>query len=126
MKKYFCIAILFTIWACGETIVEKPDNLIDEDTMVDILYDLSLIDAMKSHNPGALQTAKEPTKYIYKKYKIDSLQFANSNRYYATNLRRYKKLYKRVGMHLERTRAAIDSSSAVKKSEPLPEGGMIK
>jgi hypothetical protein len=41
------------------------------------MYDLSILDAIKYQNPASLETYKiNPSQYIYKKYKIDSAQFA--------------------------------------------------
>ncbi|RZJ68618.1 MAG: DUF4296 domain-containing protein [Flavobacterium sp.] len=129
MKKLVVIFALFAFWACGDSAIEKPKNLIDEDKMVDIFYDLSLLDAIRSHNPGKLQSAKDPNLYIYKKYKVDSVQFAQSNRYYASDIAKYKKMYQRVGRRLERNKNSLDS--LVNKGKPvqnqkLPEGGMVK
>jgi hypothetical protein len=45
--------------------------------MIDVMYDLSILDAIKYQNPASLETYKiNPSQYIYKKYKIDSAQFA--------------------------------------------------
>lgn len=129
MRKIIAITFVYLLSACGGSGVEKPNKLIDEDTMVDIFYDLALLEAIKAHNPGVIQNAKSPNKYIYEKYKIDSLQFAQSNRYYATDIERYKKMYSRVGKRLERKSKEMDSLLNKGKSDPkksLPEGGVIK
>ncbi len=130
MKKLFAIFGSLLILACSQSSVEKPDKLIDEDKMVDIFYDLSLLEAIKAHNPGVIQNAVEPNKYLYKKYGIDSLQFAQSNRYYATDIKRYKRMYGRVNKRLEREKKAQDSlmnktTPATKSNVPI-EGGTIK
>ncbi|RZJ69144.1 DUF4296 domain-containing protein [Flavobacterium sp.] len=129
MKKLFAIFGVCLLFACSQSSVEKPDKLIEEDKMVDIFYDLSLLEAIKAHNPGVIQNAVEPNKYIYKKYKIDSLQFAQSNRYYATDIKRYKRMYGRVNRRLERDKKTQDSLANKKLPTPsnIPvEGGMIK
>jgi hypothetical protein len=38
-----------------------------------------------------------PKNYIYKKYKIDSIQFSQSNIYYASDIVAYKKMIVQVG-----------------------------
>lgn len=130
MRKILAIAFVYLLSACGgNSAIEKPEKLIDEDKMVDIFYDLALLEAIKAHNPGIIQNAKEPQKYIYKKYSIDSLQFAQSNRYYATDIKRYKKMYARVGKRLERNKKEMDSlasKTAPGKPELPQEGGMVK
>lgn len=129
MKQLFFAVTILLFSACSDSGVEKPERLVDEDTMVNIFYDLSLIDAMKSHSPDVIYKAKDAKNYIYKKYKIDSLQFAQNNRYYASDIAKYKRMYRRVGERLNRKKAALDS--LVNKKEEaktkLPEqGGVIK
>jgi predicted ATPase len=72
-------------------------SLVAEDKMIDVMYDLSILDAIKYQNPASLETYKiNPSQYIYKKYKIDSAQFAQSNIYYASNYKDYKEMYDEV------------------------------
>ncbi|RZJ29493.1 MAG: DUF4296 domain-containing protein [Flavobacterium sp.] len=95
---FLIIAVLLS--GCGSG-VEKPNNLVDKDKMVDIFYDLALLDAMRSQKPIVLDSAGvNPEKYIYKKYSIDSVQFAKSNQYYASDIVEYKKMYQEVAKRL--------------------------
>lgn len=83
--------------------------------MVDILYDMALLQAMKSYNPNMLDVMNiNSTNYIYKKYNIDSLQFAQNNEYYASRIEEYQKIYEKVDERLQKT---------IKASKPkvLPE-----
>jgi hypothetical protein len=112
MKKtilYFCILLLAA--SCGKSVVEKPDNLIEEDKMVDIIYDLSVMEAIKSQAPIELENSHiNPSTYVYKKYKIDSIQFAQSNKYYSSDLRNYKKMYEKVAKRLEDKKATTEKA----------------
>ena len=111
MKKIL-IFVVFCIISCGNEIVEKPENLIPEDQMTAILYDLSLLDAIRAQRPLVLQQMKiKPTAYIYKKYNIDSIQFAKSNAYYAADLKVYKKMYDEVAQKLEANKTAVTPKS---------------
>lgn len=113
---YFLVGIL--IVACGNSI-EKPKNLIDEDEMVDILYDAAILEAMRTQNPQLLTVNKiNPGTYLYKKYKIDSLQFAQSHHYYASDVERYKKMYDKVSQRIEKNRKVADSLSGRGPSVP--------
>ena len=85
MKKYFyffglTIIVLLTS-SCSDTgVVEKPENLIEEERMEQILYDLLMLDAMNTFNPKHPDfEAVYGTPYLYKKYGIDSLQLAESD-----------------------------------------------
>ena len=99
---------------CKNTTVEKPDNLIDEDKMIEILYDISILEAIKVTNPKSLETRKiNSNKYIYQKYKIDSLQFVKSDLYYASDVSNYGKMYKKVIEKVENVKKA-DSIKNIK------------
>ncbi len=82
---------------------KKPDNLISKETMVDVITDISLMNAAKGMNKDLLEkNAINPANYIYKKYNIDSIQFASSNNYYAYDVKEYEKIYMIVKERLEK------------------------
>lgn len=101
----FFLSCFILLISCKNTTVEKPDNLIDEDKMVEILYDVSILEAIKVTNPKSLEIRKiNSNKYIYQKYKIDSLQFVKSDLYYASDVTNYEKMYKKVIEKVENIR----------------------
>lgn len=103
MKKVAIVfGILLLACSCEKQVVEKPDNLIDRKKMTDIIYDLSILEAMRSQKPLVLeQNGINQNTYIYKKYGIDSIQFAKSNQYYASDIAIYKQIYEDVAKRLE-------------------------
>ena len=103
MKKIGAFFLLFAILiSCQKPAVPKPDNLIDEDVMVDIMFDISILEAMKSQKGDVLEAnAINPNTYIFKKYKIDSLQFANSDKFYASDIKKYKGIFDKVNKRIE-------------------------
>ena len=117
MKKLILIFLIFH--SCGFTNdkTSVPDNLISEEKMIDILYDMSLISVSKGINKRILENnGVKPKKYILKKYNIDSLQFVVSNEYYSKDLERYLKIYEEVLSKLETNReTVIDSIENYKK-----------
>lgn len=85
------------IASCNKQPIDKPDNLIDRDTMEKILYDIALLQAVKGHDAKLLPKNQiDPKTYIYQKYKVDSAQFANSNKFYASDITVYKAMYDKV------------------------------
>jgi hypothetical protein len=120
MKKIGAFFLLFAILiSCQKPAVPKPDNLIDEDVMVDIMFDISILEAMKSQKGDVLEAnAINPNTYIFKKYKIDSLQFANSDKFYASDIKKYKgifdKVNKRIKEKIERSKKANTSKLETK------------
>ena len=117
MKKL--IFIFLVLFSCSFTIEKKevPDNLISEEEMINILYDMSLISVSKGINKRILENnGMKPKKYILKKYDIDSLQFVSSNEYYSKDLERYLSIYEEVLNKLEVNREFIvDSIENYKK-----------
>lgn len=120
MKKIiipFLIALLLLI-SCKKDVVATPDNLIEKDKMVDVMYDLSLLTAMRNQNPALLDSFKtSPNKYIYKKHQIDSAQFAQSNIYYAADYKEYKKMYEQVKTRLEENKKLTETAITVDKKK---------
>jgi hypothetical protein len=110
MKKvifFFVLLILFS--SCNKDLVKKPDNLIDKKVMVDVMYDMAILDALKYQDPNSLYAnAVNPRTYVYKKYKIDSLQFVKSNAYYAADYREYKKMFDALNDRLKKESTAVD------------------
>ena len=118
MKKTIFILLIFC--SCGFMDEQNilPDNLISEEKMVDILYDMSLISVSKGINKMILENnGMKPKKYILKKYNIDSLQFVLSNDFYSKDLKKYLMIYEDVLKKLENNRDVIlDSIENYKKN----------
>jgi hypothetical protein len=113
MKKYFyffglTIIVLLTS-SCSDTgVVEKPENLIEEERMEQIIYDLLMLDAMNTFNPKNPDfEAVYGTPYLYKKYGIDSLQLADSDAYYAKFPRIYYRMYATVMKKMQRVKDSL-------------------
>ena len=125
MKKLFFpfLTIFILITSCNETAVKAPDNLIDENKMVDIIYDLSLLDAIKTQGIANQQSYPTTTEFLKKKYNIDSITFANNSKYYASDIKNYKKMYDRVKDRLNEENAKLNGGKLVKQNE---EQGVVK
>jgi galactokinase/mevalonate kinase-like predicted kinase len=106
MKYLVQILVILIIVSCGgegKKRIKKPDNLITKDKMVDVIYDMSLVSAAKGVNRKLMeQQGVHPDQYVYEKHGIDSLQFAESNEYYAFDLDAYDEIYKKVKAKLEK------------------------
>lgn len=111
MKKGLLISILgLLLMNCNSDAVEEPKDLVDEDLMVAILYDLYLVNAIKSSDISYVQKNNiTSANYILQKYKVDSLQFSRSDLYYAADAEEYEKMYQRVIQKFQENKAAIDT-----------------
>ncbi len=109
MKRILPFIIGLLLWSCAERVVEPPENLISEDKMVEILHDLAVLNATKTSfkyflDSNSLQTMV----FLFEKYKFDSTQFAQSDRYYASVPLRYQMIYERVEERLEERRKTLE------------------
>lgn len=76
---------------------EKPANLLSEDKMAEVLYDMFIVNSAKGVNRKILETnGIFPETFILEKHSIDSLQFAQSNDYYAYDLDEYESILNTV------------------------------
>jgi len=90
--KQFSFLILLLIVSSCFTIKkpEKPEQLISEDQMVNVLIDMAIMSSAKGVNKSKIEkNGIIPDHYIYKKNNIDSMTFAQSNAYYAFDIKKY-------------------------------------
>lgn len=99
-----CLALMLN--ACYKyNAPKKPENLISKQKMAYILIDLRLIQSVTGNNKKVLDSNNvKPAQYVYKKYNIDSLQFALSNNYYAFHVSDYEDIYTVVNDSLQSLR----------------------
>ena len=109
MKK-FSLLLVFILANCSTTVsIEKPENLIDESLMVDLLYEISILDAMSTFKPINRNFEKVYGKsYVYRKFGVDSLQLNQSDNYYANFPRVYHRIYSRVLLKMNRIKDSLD------------------
>lgn len=87
--------------------------------MVNIIYDLTILDGIKSSDPAKFQSFNQNS-FVYHKYNIDSLQFVKSNQYYASDIHKYKELYDRVNQMVHADKERTDSLMKNSKKEVIP------
>lgn len=111
MKKIsLVLVVILMFFSCDKHLIDMPDNLIDKEKMELILYDMAVLEAIKSNNPNAITILGiDENSYILKKYKIDSLQFSKSVKYYASDVHNYLKMYERIELRLTNEQNATDS-----------------
>ncbi len=114
--------VLFLSISCKKEVVKQPAKLIEKDKMIDIMYDLSLLEAMRYQKPLSLDSVEnDPTKFILKKYKVDSLQFAQNNMYYASDYENYKDMFDEVNKRIEVNQRAADSLAKIDEKKAAKE-----
>jgi len=129
MKKVVYILLLILANSCAEKLLEKPNNLISKEKMIEILNDLAILNAAKTTNMAILRNHEiEPMQYIYDKYDIDSVQFVESDRYYASLPEQHEEIYIAVEEKLSKEEERLSDEKKVRdslnrvKSEALRKG----
>ncbi|WP_125717797.1 DUF4296 domain-containing protein [Flavobacterium ustbae] len=119
MKNFIVILlVLFLSISCKKEVVKQPEKLIEKEKMIDIMYDLSLLEAMRYQKPLSLDSLEnDPTKFILKKYKVDSLQFAQNNMYYASDYDNYKDMFDEVNKRISVNERAADSLAKIEEKK---------
>ena len=110
-KTLILLLVCLGMFSCAEKIIPIPENLIDQQTMENILYDLSLLNAGKNTNVTVLHTYDWiPMPFVYKKYKIDSIQFVKSDIYYASMPEKYIEIYTNIDNRLKADKTALEKA----------------
>lgn len=120
MKKIVLICFLFSVFSCGNEVVEKPDNLIDKEVMISILHDITVMQSAENFNPSIfIQNNIKVNQVILKKYNIDKETFAENNRYYASDPHNYQKMFKVVAEKIEAEKEALNKQSVEETGKPI-------
>lgn len=117
MKRITLLIVSILFFSCAEKLMEPPEDLIPREEMVKILRDLAVLNAGRTTNVGILQKNDiEPMPYLYSKYGIDSAQFSNSDRYYASLPEEYERIYADVEALLENEKELVEERKRVNDS----------
>lgn len=119
MNKLKLIIILSLVLGCNNSLNQEPippENLISKEKMIDIIYDMTLINVAKGVNKSILENnGIIPEQYLFNKYSIDSILFAKSNEYYSYDLKTYQTIYDKVKIKLEKNKNIINDSIDILK-----------
>jgi hypothetical protein len=77
-------SLVFIVFSCQSLDrTQKPENLLSEDKMIEILSDIAFLKAAKGSYKKVFDIEKiNPESYILKKHGVDSLVFAENNNWY--------------------------------------------
>lgn len=125
MKKIWSL-VFIALFFCGCQNVErpqKPKNLISKEKMAQIISEAYLANAARSvNNRLIIEKGLKLDSLIYQKFNVDSLQFAQSNTYYAAQVNDYLEILTNVEQHLLNTEKALDSLYKVQRKKDSIEG----
>lgn len=120
MMKQWARLLLFVLVFFGCQNVErpnKPKNLISKEIMVEVLTEAYMANAARSvNNQAIIDKGIQMDTLIYGKFGIDSLQFVQSNAYYATDLNAYLEIFQKVESRLKAKQQKLDSIRQLDKN----------
>lgn len=125
MKNCFLLllALFIVATSCKDKVVKEPKHLIEKEKMIDIIYDLAILEASRTQNMGVQYNYPKTGDFLKSKYKIDSLTFAQNIKYYASDMKSYKRMYNKVKKRLDKEGIAINGG---KPLVPDPEESVVK
>lgn len=110
-RLYQFLGLLFFFGSCSDnTKIQKPENLISSQKMEKIIYDLSIMNGLRSAtDKNELFEPIMNVAYIYKKYGVDSAQLANSETYYSKHPLQYLRIHRNVENRLVATQDSLNN-----------------
>ncbi|MEC4049968.1 DUF4296 domain-containing protein [Flavobacterium sp. SUN046] len=125
MKKLILLftLLLVGITSCKEEGPKKPKHFIEKNKMVDMMYDLSILEAAKAQNIVYQNNFPTAKNFLKKKYNVDSLTFAENTKYYASDLKEYKKMYETVKARIDED---IKKNNGGKPIAPNNDAGVVR
>jgi len=121
MKNLFVILLALLLTSCGEKLLDKPEDLIPKDRMINILKDMTILNAARNANVTVFHDYKieEPTTFVFSKYGVDSLQFVTSDKYYASLPNEYEAMYTEIEKQLDNEKEQMSEAKKIKDSLDL-------
>jgi len=118
MTRYLMHIPLFILLSCQSADkVEKPDRLLSEDKMVNILSDLMILKSARDVNSDRLSNfIDDPFHHIAQKHNVDSLTLEKNIEYYNFQFNKNLSIYKRVKDNIAKKKAKLDSIEKVMDS----------
>ena len=119
MKKLLLIAGFLFLACDTNSSVTKPDEFLSSEKMENILYDLTLLKAIKTSYNDKEGKALFNDAYIFRKYNIDSTVLAQNQLYYAQSPKESIALYKRIDQRLKKAKDSINELLQKQKEKDL-------
>ena len=110
MKKTILLVLLI-LSSCAQVEEVPPENLIGEEKMADLIFELAVLDATKGFVPkDQKQRIDLDADSFYQFHEIDSAQFTSSNAYYAKQPKAYLRIISMAKTKLEEFEKNMEES----------------
>lgn len=109
MKKIILTISFSILFSCSNSTENKPKNIMSEDEMVDFLVDINIINSSRSFkNNSKINYYNIKDSLLYRKHKIDSAIFAQSNFFYSSKPKVYLKIYSKLELKLNKIKDSLN------------------
>ena len=110
MKKEIILMLLLLL-SCVNVEEAPPENLIGEEEMAELIFELAVLDAAKGFVPKDQKERIElDADSFYMFHEIDSAQFTSSNAYYAKHPKAYLRIVSMAKTKLEKFNKNIEDN----------------
>ena len=110
MKKAI-LSLFMLVSSCAQVEEVPPENLIGEEKMADLIFELAVLDASKGFLPKDQKERIDlDAGSFYQFHEIDSLQFTASNAYYAKQPKVYLRIVNIAKTKLEEFKINVENS----------------
>ena len=110
MKKEIILMLLLLL-SCVNVEEAPPENLIGEEKMADLIFELAVLDASKGFVPkDQMERIDLDADSFYQFHDIDSAQFTSSNAYYAKQPKAYLRIVSMAKTKLEEFEKNMEES----------------
>jgi len=111
-KTFFILAILLSVFgSCDNEVIKKPDRLIKEKEMIDMLVDIHIAEATynRMRYDSIVRNSSSVNFYysVLEKYHTPDSVFERSFVYYASNPKNFEKMYREVMNKLSETEQGL-------------------
>lgn len=125
------LLVILSLFSCRDevSLVDKPEELLPEDTMVLLLKDMTVVESHIQMRYGQASVYKElmerSGKEILDKYSVSEQRYESSLEYYGSRQLEMQAIYSRVIDSLNLMSGKI-SPSPQKEKDKLPENSILK
>lgn len=117
------LCVFFVLIGCESKVnYKKPDNLLSKKQMVDLLFDMHIAVATSNVSNLKLEKNRNYMSLIYRKYGIDSAEFAINNLYYTSSIDEYEEIFAAVQKRLKKLQDSIyESTDSLSRENKTPD-----
>ena len=124
-KNIYFIVLAFLVSCTSNTIYKEPKDLIPKDTMIALLTDMYLASSAKNIKNKFLKKESNYMVLVYNKYKIDTIRFDRSNKYYTSKADDYSDMLKKVKNNIDSLDKKYRELQRVKDSIDKPNSKLM-